>query len=80
VAAIDTVPRLLVGGYTLPFNVSAGMLAVPIFLLWNRARLRREAGPAPAPLEALELAGIALATAIAAGLVVFLTRIVQAAT
>jgi ABC-type Fe3+-siderophore transport system permease subunit len=80
VTAIDAVPRLLVGGYTLPFNVGAGMLAVPIYLLWNRTRLRREAGALHPALEAAELALIAVATLIGTGLVIFLTRIVQAAT
>lgn len=59
VAAIDAVPRLLVGGYAFPFNLAAAMLAVPIFLGWNRARLRREAGGAGRAFEALELALIA---------------------
>jgi hypothetical protein len=30
-AAIDAVPRLLVGGYDFPFNVAAGMLVGPLF-------------------------------------------------
>jgi len=80
VAAIDAVPRLLVGGYTLPFNVAAGMLAVPIFLLWNRARLRREAGVLHPLLEAAELLGIGVLTLVAAGLVYFLTAVVRSAT
>jgi iron complex transport system permease protein len=56
VAAIDAAPRLLVGGYDFPFAVPAAMLAIPIFLGWNRARLRREIGPAHVAFEALELA------------------------
>ena len=40
VAAIDAGLRGLVGGYDFPFNVPAGLLAIPIFLLWSRARLR----------------------------------------
>ena len=50
VAAVDAVPRLLVGGYDFPWNVSAALLAIPIFLGWNRARLRREVG-GPASLR-----------------------------
>ncbi len=80
VAAIDTVPRLLVGGYTLPFNVAAGMLAVPVFLLWNRRRLRREAGLLHPALEAAELLWIAVLTLVATGLVYFLTVVVRGAT
>jgi hypothetical protein len=80
VAAIDAVPRLLVGGYTLPFNVAAGMLAVPIFLVWNRLRLRREAGALHPILEAAELVGIAALTLVATGLVYVLTVVVRSAT
>jgi ABC-type Fe3+-siderophore transport system permease subunit len=80
VAAIDAVPRLLVGGYTLPWNVAAGMLAVPIFLGWNRARLRRAAGPAGRPFEALELALLAAATLVAAWLAWTLATVIRFAT
>jgi len=80
VAAIDAVPRLLVGGYVLPWNVAAGLLAVPIFLGWNRARLRREAGPAGVAFEALELALLAGGTAVAAWLVWTLAAVIRFAT
>jgi iron complex transport system permease protein len=80
VAAVDAVPRLLVGGYDFPWNVPAGMLALPIFLGWNRARLRREAGPAGRAFEAFEVAWIAALTLGAAALAVVLTRVVRAAT
>jgi iron complex transport system permease protein len=80
VAAIDAVPRLLVGGYDFPFNVPAALLAIPIYLGWNRARLRREAGPAPRWFEALELALIVAATLAATALAAQLTAVVRSAT
>ena len=80
VVAIDTVPRLLVGGYALPFNVAATMLAVPIFLGWNRNRLRASLGAGPRALEALELAGIGAATLVAGAFAWFLTVVVRSAT
>jgi len=80
VVAIDAVPRLLVGGYVLPWNVGAAMLAIPIFLGWNRARLRREAGAAPLAFEAAELLLIAAMTAVGLWLVWTLARVIQAAT
>jgi ABC-type Fe3+-siderophore transport system permease subunit len=69
VAAIDAVPRLLVGGYDFPLALPAAMLAVPVFLGWNRQRLRRLAPPAGIGFEIFEivlitgmtLAGVALA-------------------
>ena len=73
-------PRLLVGGYDFPWNVPAALLAIPIFLGWNRARLRREAGRAPRLFEALELATIAALTAAGTALAVLLTGVVRAAT
>lgn len=80
VAAIDAVPRLLVGGYDFPFNVPAGIVAIPFFLAWNRARLRREAGPAHPAFEALELTLIAGMTLAAAYLAVFLAQVIAIAT
>ncbi|RIL06117.1 MAG: hypothetical protein DCC71_07840, partial [Proteobacteria bacterium] len=80
VAAIDAVPRLLVGGYDFPFNVSAALLAIPIFLGWNRARLRRTVGRASTAFEVAEIAAIALATLAAAALAAQLTAVVRAAT
>lgn len=80
VAAIDAVPRLLIGGYALPFAVSTGMLAVPIFLGWNRGRLRREVGPARVAIEVVEIVLIGLGTLVAASLAGFLTMIVRGAT
>lgn len=79
VAAIDAVPRLLIGGYDFPFNVPASLLAIPIYLGWNRARLRREVGPA-GWFDAFELAVIVVATIGATLLAVFLTRTVRALT
>jgi iron complex transport system permease protein len=80
VVAIDAVPRLLVGGYDFPWNLPAALLAIPIFLGWNRLRLRREAGRAPLPFEIAELAVIGIATLVAAALAVFLTLVVRGAT
>lgn len=80
VVAIDAVPRLLLGGYDFPFNVPAALLAIPIYLGWNRARLRRTAGPAPVWFEVLEVATIVLATAVAAGLAYVLVSVVRSAT
>jgi hypothetical protein len=80
VAAIDAVPRLLVGGYDFPFNIPAALLAIPIYLGWNRARLRVVAGPAPRWFEALELVLIIVATLAAAALAAQLTAIVRSAT
>jgi hypothetical protein len=80
VAAIDAVPRLLVGGYALPWNVAAAMLAIPIFLGWNRARLRREAGPAGRAFETLEVALIAGLTLAGIYLAWVLAMVIRAAT
>ena len=80
VAAVDAVPRLLVGGYDFPFAVPAAMLAVPIFLGWNRARLRREAGAAGPAFEALELALLAGMTLAGVWLAVLLSGVIRVAT
>jgi ABC-type Fe3+-siderophore transport system permease subunit len=80
VAAIDAVPRLLVGGYDFPFAVPAALLAIPIFVGWNRARLRREVGAKHAAFEALELAAIALATLAGALLAAQLAAVIRVAT
>jgi hypothetical protein len=80
VAAIDAVPRLLVGGYDFPFCVPVTLLALPIFLGWNRRRLRHEVGRAGFAFEAFELAAIAAATLAGAGLALELTRVVRIAT
>jgi hypothetical protein len=80
VAAVDAVPRLLVGGYDFPWNVPAALLAIPIFLGWNRARLRRDAGPAALAFELLELASIAGLTVAATALAVTLMRVIAFAT
>ena len=80
VAAVDAVPRLLVGGYDFPFNVPAGMLAIPIFLGWNRARLRREVGKAHWTFETFEIALIAALTLGASGLALLLARVIAFAT
>ncbi len=77
VVAIDAVPRLLIGGYAFPFLVPAGMLALPVFLGWNRARLRALVGRRSWPLEIAELALIVAVTAIAAAEAVQLTRVVH---
>ena len=73
-------PRLLIGGYDFPWNVPAGMLALPIFLGWNRARVRREVGRRGRAFEAGELALIALLTLGAATLAWFFTQVVRSAT
>ncbi len=80
VVAIDAVPRLLVGGYDFPFNVAAGMLAIPIFLGWNRARLRTLVGPASLAFESFEIALIAGMTVAGAGLAYTLARVIAFAT
>jgi iron complex transport system permease protein len=77
VVAVDAVPRLLVGGYDFPWNVPAGMLAIPGFLVWNRMRLRREAGRAGRLFEAFELLLIAGLTAGGIALALLLTRTIQ---
>jgi len=79
-AAIDAVPRLLVGGYDFPFCVPATLLALPIFLGWNRNRLRREVGRASRAFEAFEIAAIAAATLIGIALAFILTGAVRFAT
>jgi len=79
VAAIDAVPRLLVGGYDFPFNVPASLLAIPIFTGWNHARLRRELGDA-GWLDWAERVGIAAATLAAVALAAKLTAVVRSAT
>jgi len=80
VAAVDAVPRLLVGGYDFPWNVPAALLAIPIFLSWNRARLRREVGSASRAFEIAELALIGTLTTGAAALALVLARVIAAAT
>jgi hypothetical protein len=80
VVAIDGVPRLLVGGYALSFNVAAAMLAAPIFLTWNRVRLKREAGRAPLAFEIFEIGFIAALTLLFAALAYHLVGIIRAAT
>jgi hypothetical protein len=80
VVAIDAVPRLLIGGYAFPFAVAAGMLAFPVFLGWNRGRLRALAGRRGRLFELGELALIVVVTAYAATLAYQLTRVVQQAT
>ena len=80
VAAIDTVPRLLVGGYDFPFALPAAMLAIPVFLGWNRQRLRGLAGPARLGFEIFEVALIAGMTLAGAGLAWVLARVIAIAT
>jgi ABC-type Fe3+-siderophore transport system permease subunit len=80
VAAVDAVPRLLVGGYDFPWNVSAALLAIPLFLGWNRARLRREAGPASPAFEIAELALIGTLTAFVIAFVAILARVIAGST
>jgi hypothetical protein len=77
VVAVDAVPRLLIGGYALPFLVPACMLALPVFLGWNRARLRALAGRGFWVFEVAEAALILLLTAIAAAYAVQLTRVIH---
>lgn len=80
VAAVDAVPRLLVGGYDFPWNLPAAMLAIPIFLGWNRYRLRRIAGPAHIAFEIFEILLIGGMTAGGIALVVVLARVIGLAT
>jgi hypothetical protein len=80
VAAVDAVPRLLVGGYDFPWNASASLLAIPLFLGWNRARLRREVGPASRAFESAELALIGILTVVAIGFVAILARVIAGST
>jgi iron complex transport system permease protein len=80
VAAIDGAPRLLVGGYDFPFALPAAMLAIPVFLGWNRQRLRRLAGPASLGFEILELALIAVMTLAGVGFAWVLARVIALAT
>ena len=56
------------------------MLAVPIFLTWNRRRLRREVGVLHPALEAGEVLLIAGLSAGAVALAILLTTVVRAAT
>jgi ABC-type Fe3+-siderophore transport system permease subunit len=80
VVAIDSVPRLLLGGYDFPWNVPAAMLAIPIFLGWNRMRLRREAGASSLVFEifeALLLIGMTIGGAVLASVLV---NVIRAAT
>jgi ABC-type Fe3+-siderophore transport system permease subunit len=80
VAAIDAVPRLLVGGYDFPFALPAALLAIPIFLGWNRQRLRGLAGPASRGFEILEVALIAGMTLGGVVLAFVLARVIASAT
>lgn len=80
VAAIDAVPRLLVGGYDFAWNLPAAMLAIPIFLGWNRARLRRLAGSASMAFEIFEVVLIAGMTVGGIALAVLLSRVIGLAT
>jgi iron complex transport system permease protein len=80
VVAVDAVPRLLVGGYDFPWNLAAAVLAIPGFLTWNRARLRREAGPAGLAFEISEIALIAALTFAAVSHAFVLARVIRALT
>ena len=62
VALADALTRHFVGGFAPPLN-TALLFATPFFLVWNRARLRRELGPASpvfAILEWVVIAGYAV--------------------
>jgi hypothetical protein len=80
VVAVDAVPRLLIGGYAFPFAVASGMLAIPVFLFWNRARLRAAAGRASLAFEITEVVVIVALTAFAAAQAYSLTRVVRGLT
>lgn len=80
VAAIDSVPRLLLGGYDFPWNLPAAMLAIPVFLGWNRQRLLHVAGPAHMAFEIIEVVVIAGLTVGAIGLGVTLSTFIGMAT
>jgi hypothetical protein len=79
-AAIDAVPRLLVGGYDFPFAVAASLLAIPIFGGWNRRRLRREVGRASLAFEAFEWFVLIAGTFAGGLLALTLARVIRAAT
>ncbi|MDJ0787307.1 MAG: iron chelate uptake ABC transporter family permease subunit [Myxococcota bacterium] len=61
--AADSIPRALIGGYAPPLNLCIGLVAIPTFLFWNRARLARSA-PCRAgfAFEAIELLVLFAAT------------------
>ncbi len=80
VAAVDAVPRLLLGGYDFPWNLPAAMLAIPIFLGWNRGRLRRLAGGAHIAFEIFEVVLIAGMTIGGIALAMVLVRVIGLAT
>jgi hypothetical protein len=80
VVAIDAVPRLMLGGYAFPFAVPAAMLALPVFLSWNRVRLRRLAGSRSRLLELGEVALIGFVSLYAATLAYQLIRVVRSLT
>jgi ABC-type Fe3+-siderophore transport system permease subunit len=80
VVAVDSIPRLLLGGYDFPWNLPAAMLALPIFLGWNRVRLRRAVGATNLAFEILELVLLAGLTVAAVWLAIVLTRVIRAAT
>ena len=64
----------------LPWNVAAAMLAIPVFLGWNRIRLRREAGRAGRAFETGEVALIAGLTLAGVYLAWVLASVIRAAT
>lgn len=80
VVAVDGVPRLLVGGYDFPFNVPAAMVAAPVFLVWNRTRLRTVAGHNGRVFEVLEVAMIATLVLVGTALAAVLARVIASAT
>ncbi len=80
VVAIDTASRLLLGGFGVAFNLAATLLAVPIFLSWNRRRLRREVGGAPLAFEIVEIAVIVVGSLLAAIFLGVLTFTVHGST
>ncbi len=62
------------------FNLAATLLAVPIFLSWNRRRLRREVGGAPLAFEIVEIAVIVVGSLLAAIFLGVLTFTVHGST
>ena len=79
--AADSVPRLLIGGYAPPLNVAVGLVAIPSFAWWNRARLRAVCtGRHSKAFEAVEILAIAGSATVFAYLVWQVTLYARAAT
>jgi ABC-type Fe3+-siderophore transport system permease subunit len=80
VVAVDAVTRLLVGGYDFPFNVPAAMVAAPVFLVWNRSRLRALVGRRGFAFEAAEVTAVVAFVVLGTALAAFLASVIASAT